>query len=66
MRRSRERRDGGLAWCGDLTGHFHMVYDPFVQQFPLTLLVPEHAPLPQCAYVPLGTGIGGVIVGAHS
>ncbi len=50
----------------DLTGHFHMVYDPFVQQLLLTLLDPEHAPLPQCAYVPLGTGIGEVILGAHS
>ncbi|NKY42408.1 esterase/lipase family protein [Nocardia cerradoensis] len=50
----------------DLTGHFHMVYDPYVQQLLLTLLDPEHAPLPQCAYVPLGTGIGEVILGAHS
>nr|WP_245925170.1 alpha/beta fold hydrolase [Nocardia nova] len=50
----------------DLTGHFHMVYDPFVQQLLLTLLAPEQAPLPHCAYVPLGTGIGEVILGAHS
>ncbi|WP_083870832.1 esterase/lipase family protein [Nocardia aobensis] len=50
----------------DLTGHFHMVYDPYVQQLLLTLLDPEHAPLPQCAYVPLGTEIGEVILGAHS
>ncbi len=50
----------------DLTGHFHMVYDPFVRQLLLTLLDPGTAPLPQCAYVPLGTEIGEVILGAHS
>jgi hypothetical protein len=37
-----------------------------VQQLLRTLLDPEHAPLPQCAYVPLGTGIGEVTLGAHS
>ncbi|MEU6558377.1 esterase/lipase family protein [Nocardia nova] len=50
----------------DLTGHFHMVYDPFVQQVLLTLLDPADAPLPRCAPVPLGTGIPEVILGAHS
>lgn len=50
----------------DLTGHFHLVYDPFAQQILLHVLDPEHAPLPQCSYVPLGTGIGEVILGAHS
>ncbi|NKY86926.1 lipase family alpha/beta hydrolase [Nocardia veterana] len=50
----------------DLTGHFHLVYDPFAQQVLLTVLDPDAAPLPQCAYVPLGTGIGEVILGAHS
>ncbi|MBO0854278.1 MAG: lipase [Nocardia sp.] len=50
----------------DLTGHFHLVYDRFAQQLVLTVLDPAHAPLPHCAYVPLGTGIGEVIVGAHS
>ncbi len=50
----------------DLTGHFHLVYDPYVQQVLLTLLDPVGAPLPRCAYVPLGTGIGEVILGAHS
>ncbi|NKY51216.1 esterase/lipase family protein [Nocardia vermiculata] len=50
----------------DLTGHFHLVYDRFAQQLLLTLLDPETAPLPQCSYVPLGTGIGEVVLGAHS
>jgi triacylglycerol esterase/lipase EstA (alpha/beta hydrolase family) len=50
----------------DLTGHFHLVYDPFAQQVLLNTLDPEHARAPDCRPVPLGTGIPEVILGAHS
>ncbi|RMI28083.1 lipase family alpha/beta hydrolase [Nocardia stercoris] len=50
----------------DLTGHFHMVYDPYVQQLVLNTLDPEHARTPDCVPVALGTEIPGVILGAHS
>ncbi|SUB48396.1 esterase/lipase family protein [Nocardia brasiliensis] len=49
----------------NLTGHFHMVYDPFVQQLLLTVLDPS-APAPVCRPVALGTGIPEVIVAGHS
>lgn len=50
----------------DLTGHFHMVYDPFVQQLVLNTLDPAHAVQPACAPVELGTGIKEVVMAAHS
>ncbi|MEV4234319.1 alpha/beta fold hydrolase [Nocardia sp. NPDC049737] len=50
----------------DLTGHFHMVYDPFVQELLLRTLDPVHAPAPTCREVPLGTGIPEVIIAGHS
>ncbi|MCM6776762.1 alpha/beta fold hydrolase [Nocardia sp. CDC159] len=50
----------------NLTGHFHMVYDPFVQQLLRNVLDPAHAQEPVCRFVPLGTGIPEVILGAHS
>ncbi|MEU0540585.1 alpha/beta fold hydrolase [Nocardia sp. NPDC005978] len=50
----------------DLTGHFHMVYDPFVQQLVLALLDPAHAATPVCVPVALGTGIKEVVLAAHS
>jgi triacylglycerol esterase/lipase EstA (alpha/beta hydrolase family) len=50
----------------DLTGHFHMVYDPFVQQLLLNVLDPVHAPEPTCVPVALGTGIPQVIIAGHS
>nr|WP_232236224.1 alpha/beta fold hydrolase [Nocardia sp. BMG51109] len=50
----------------DLTGHFHLVYDPLVRQLLINILDPEHAREPECAPVPLGTGIPEVILGAHS
>ncbi|MET8775359.1 alpha/beta fold hydrolase [Nocardia sp. NPDC004654] len=50
----------------NLTGHFHMVYDPFVQQLVLRALDPVHAPTPTCAAVPLGTGIPQVIIAGNS
>ncbi len=50
----------------DLTGHFHMVFDPFVQQLLLTVLDPAHAPEPVCVPVALGTGIPQVIIAGHS
>ncbi|MFI5775825.1 esterase/lipase family protein [Nocardia sp. NPDC051570] len=50
----------------DLTGHFHMVYDPYVQQLLLNTLDPAHAREPVCRFVPLGTGIPEVVLGAHS
>ncbi|WSG63171.1 alpha/beta fold hydrolase [Nocardia sp. NBC_01730] len=49
----------------DLTGHFHMVYDPFVQELLLTALDPG-SPAPVCKPVPLGTGIPEVIIAGHS
>ncbi|WP_454196749.1 esterase/lipase family protein [Nocardia sp. Marseille-Q1738] len=49
----------------DLTGHFHMVYDPFVQELLLTLLDPG-SPAPVCRPVPLGTGIPEVIIAGNS
>ncbi|MBF6332182.1 esterase/lipase family protein [Nocardia transvalensis] len=49
----------------NLTGHFHMVYDPYVQQLLANVLDPEHAREPVCRFVPLGTGIPEVILGAH-
>ncbi|WP_433733665.1 esterase/lipase family protein [Nocardia sp. CA-129566] len=50
----------------DQTGHFHMVYDPFVQELLLQTLDPVHAPAPTCRAVPLGTGIPEVIIAGHS
>ncbi|MFF0492309.1 esterase/lipase family protein [Nocardia sp. NPDC004068] len=50
----------------DLTGHFHIVYDPFAQRLMLNVLDPEHAVEPVCQAVPLGTGIPEVVLGAHS
>ncbi|MET9215736.1 MULTISPECIES: esterase/lipase family protein [unclassified Nocardia] len=50
----------------DLTGHFHMVYDPFVQQLLLQVLDPAHAPAPVCAPVAFGTGIPQVIIAGNS
>ncbi|WP_051022701.1 esterase/lipase family protein [Nocardia pneumoniae] len=49
----------------DLTGHFHMVYDPFVQELLLTVLEPS-SPAPVCRPVPLGTGIPEVIIAGNS
>ncbi|MBF6335572.1 alpha/beta fold hydrolase [Nocardia abscessus] len=49
----------------DLTGHFHMVYDPFVQELLLTVLDPG-SPAPVCRAVPLGTGIPEVIIAGNS
>ncbi|MCX4091233.1 esterase/lipase family protein [Nocardia sp. alder85J] len=49
----------------DLTGHFHLVYDPYVQQLLINTLDPAHAREPDCVVVPLGTGIPDAIVGAH-
>ncbi len=49
----------------DLTGHFHMVYDPYVFQLLFQTLDPEHAPEPVCVPVPLGTGIPQVIIGGN-
>ncbi|WP_238815410.1 esterase/lipase family protein [Nocardia brasiliensis] len=51
--------------ANNLTGHFHMVYDPFVQQLLLTVLDPS-APTPVCRSVALGTGIPEVIVAGNS
>lgn len=50
----------------DQTGHFHMVYDPFVQELLLRTLDPVRAPAPTCRPVPLGTGIPEVIIAGHS
>ncbi|WP_442790213.1 lipase family alpha/beta hydrolase [Nocardia sp. CDC153] len=50
----------------DLTGHFHMVFDPYVQQLVVNLLDPEHAVTPACVPVALGTGISDVVLAAHS
>ena len=53
--------------CADnLTGHFHLVYDPFVQQLLQRVLDPVRAPAPVCAPVPLGTGIPEVIIAGNS
>jgi hypothetical protein len=49
----------------DFTGHFHMVYDPYVVQLLFEILDPEHAPEPVCVPVPLGTGIPQVIIGGN-
>ncbi|MEV6769067.1 alpha/beta fold hydrolase [Nocardia sp. NPDC051030] len=49
----------------DLTGHFHMVYDPFVQQVVVNLLDPDHAVAPTCVPVALYTGIAEVVEAAH-
>ncbi|WP_433665401.1 esterase/lipase family protein [Nocardia sp. CA-128927] len=48
----------------DLTGHFHMVYDPFVQQLLLNVLDPS-TPAPVCRPVMLGTGIPEVIIAGN-
>ncbi len=50
----------------DLTGHFHLVYDPFVRDLLLGILDPAAAPDPTCVAVPLGTGIPQVIIAGHS
>jgi triacylglycerol lipase len=49
----------------DLTGHFHMVYDRYVQQLLLGALDPAHPPQPECTPVALGTGIPEVVIAAH-
>ncbi|GAA5053814.1 alpha/beta fold hydrolase [Nocardia callitridis] len=49
----------------DLTGHFQMVYDPYVRGLLRHLLDPT-IPEPACHTVDLGTGIPEVIIGAHS
>lgn len=49
----------------DLTGHFHMVYDPFVADLLLEALDPAHAPAPVCVPVALGTGIPQVVIGGN-
>jgi triacylglycerol esterase/lipase EstA (alpha/beta hydrolase family) len=49
----------------DLTGHFHMVYDPYVQQLLHNVLDPRHQQPLECRPVPLGTGIPDVILGGH-
>ncbi|WP_459546967.1 esterase/lipase family protein [Nocardia sp. X0981] len=49
----------------DLTGHFHMVYDPFVIGLLLEALDPVHAPEPVCVPVPLGAGVPQVIIGGN-
>ncbi|NUS44593.1 MAG: alpha/beta fold hydrolase [Mycobacteriaceae bacterium] len=49
----------------DLTGHFHLPYDPFVQQLLLHTLAGADTPRPQCRPVPMGTGIPSVIWSAH-
>ncbi|MFG1795028.1 esterase/lipase family protein [Nocardia sp. NPDC049149] len=49
----------------DLTGHFHMVYDTFVQELLLTVL-DRTAPAPVCRPVMLGTGIPEVIIAGNS
>ncbi|MGY0500068.1 esterase/lipase family protein [Nocardia sp. FBN12] len=50
----------------DMTGHFHLVYDPFVQQLLQRILDPVRAPAPVCTPVPLGTGIPEVIIAGNS
>jgi triacylglycerol lipase len=50
----------------DLTGHFHMVYDPYVQQLLRNVLDPRNAHPAECREVPLGEGIPDVVLGAHS
>ncbi|MGN2637262.1 esterase/lipase family protein [Nocardia takedensis] len=49
----------------NLTGHFHMVYDPFVRGLLLRALDPA-APAPACVPVPLGTGIPQVVIAGNS
>ncbi|WP_188828227.1 lipase family alpha/beta hydrolase [Nocardia camponoti] len=50
----------------DMTGHFHMVYDPFVAQLVRKTLDPDNAPAPVCVPVALGTGIPEVIIAGNS
>ncbi|MET7768965.1 alpha/beta fold hydrolase [Nocardia sp. NPDC005366] len=50
----------------NLTGHFHMVYDPFVQELLLGILDPARAAEPTCRPVALGTEIPEVIIAGHS
>ncbi|GAB0103155.1 alpha/beta fold hydrolase [Nocardia sp. JMUB6875] len=50
----------------DLTGHFHLVYDPFVQRLVVNLLDPGHPVTAACVPVALGTGISDVVLAAHS
>ncbi|MFC9895854.1 esterase/lipase family protein [Nocardia sp. NPDC127579] len=49
----------------NLTGHFHMVYDEFIQDLLRQVLDPS-APAPVCRAVPLGTGIPEVIIAGNS
>lgn len=50
----------------NLTGHFHMVYNPFVQRLLLNTLDPAHARRPVCTPVPLGTGIPETLMAGQS
>ncbi|QYB02819.1 alpha/beta fold hydrolase [Rhodococcus sp. USK10] len=49
----------------DQTGHFNLPYDPFSQQLVLNTLDPAHVVVPPCTFVPLGTGIPGVIIASN-
>ncbi|RMI28075.1 alpha/beta fold hydrolase [Nocardia stercoris] len=49
----------------DQTGHFHMVFDPFVAQLVLQLLDPGNAPAPVCQPVPFGTGLLDSLIAGH-
>ncbi|OUS88241.1 triacylglycerol lipase [Rhodococcus sp. NCIMB 12038] len=49
----------------DQTGHFNLPYDPFAQQLVLNTLDPAHVVVPPCTFVPLGTGIPGVIIASN-
>ncbi|MGW0181487.1 esterase/lipase family protein [Nocardia sp. NPDC003345] len=49
----------------NLTGHFHMVYDPFVLGLLLGALDPARTAEPACVPVALGTGIPEVIIGGN-
>ncbi|MBH0774893.1 esterase/lipase family protein [Nocardia bovistercoris] len=49
----------------NLTGHFHMVYDPFVRELLVGALDPA-ASDPVCEPVPLGTGIPEVVIAGNS
>ena len=50
----------------DQSGHFNMPYDAFTLQLLMNALDPQHAQVPRCEFVPLGTGIPEVIWAAHS
>lgn len=50
----------------DASGHFRLVYDPFVLDLVRAELDPTSVPVGRCQFVPLGAGIPQVVIASNS